>query len=45
MALGNRRLALYDFESFIQAWSGADSLAAPLVEYARNQAASLREGR
>jgi hypothetical protein len=45
MALDSTRLALDDFESFIRAWQGADSLAAPLVEYARGRAAILRDSR
>ncbi|MGH7502513.1 MAG: protein kinase domain-containing protein [Longimicrobiales bacterium] len=45
VALGNASFALNDFEGFIRTWAGADSLAAPLVEYAQGQVVRLRENR
>lgn len=45
LALDSTRLALNDLESFIDTWRYADSLAAPLVEYARVRAATLRDRR
>ena len=44
-ALGNRSLALADYDAFARAWASADSLGAPLLTIARTRAAALRDVR